>query len=72
VSNKITEYAVVEELTVRNLELIVKEHIELGWQPLGGVSISHGLAYREDCEDTIEQYYYAQAMVKYGEENVDS
>jgi len=38
----IMAYAVLEGETIKQLELLVKEYISKGWQPLGGVSAAEG------------------------------
>lgn len=59
---KIIEYGVISTSTVDKLDTRVNAFIELGWQPLGGVSQgSH-----------MSEEKFSQAMVKYETLNIDS
>jgi len=49
------QYEVVEESNRLRFVSLVKQYIEKGWEPVGGVSI---------CRLTDGWCYYAQAMVK--------
>lgn len=54
----INDYKIVEGDGINGdtaVENQVREHIAAGWQPLGGIAISH----------TSERAYYAQALVKH-------
>lgn len=52
---KIVEYTLTGNSTLEGFRSMVSEHIKLGWQPLGGVSVDDG--------------YFYQAMVKYEDDN---
>lgn len=51
---KIVDYAVVQASSNNSLAARIRNYIQDGWQPLGGVSV--------DCDD-----YCHQAIVKYEE-----
>ena len=51
------QYQICEASGRENLEKLVNENIQIGWQPLGGVSVDHqpGL---------FGNWWYFQAMVR--------
>jgi len=49
------KYEIITEENPRMLEQVVKEFIEMGWKPLGGVCVSFSV-------DSGEEY--CQAMIK--------
>jgi hypothetical protein len=53
---KITDYKVIEVSSLIQLEHYVQDMIRRGYQPLGGVQVTH--------EEDGEPYSYLQAMVK--------
>ena len=56
---KILQYAVIEAENASELERKVAEHIDDGWYPFGGVSLS--------VDESGNCIWYAQAMVEYSE-----
>lgn len=58
----IIDYRIIEDISISGLEEQVKNLIECGWQPLGGVSSSF-----EDVGSDGKVTVYRQAMVKYGD-----
>lgn len=48
------EYGIVEERSVQELEIEVKKYIDIGWEPIGGVTTSFTY--------NIDRFY--QAMIK--------
>lgn len=54
------EYKVIESISWEDFHKYVRNHIDAGWQPFGGVSAPRG-----ENERVIG---YAQAMVKYQKE----
>lgn len=59
--SKIIDYRVVTGSNQTDMEEAIKNHIELGWQPLGGISFNK-FQYREGI---IIDKAFVQAMVKY-------
>jgi hypothetical protein len=55
-----TDYTIVEDDTSSGLSSKVNNLLARGWEPAGGVSVSH---YRENPEDA-EQELWAQALVR--------
>ena len=52
------EYIILEGYQINELQAIVRDHIAVGWKPIGGVSISLS-------ESTEYQYFcVAQAMIR--------
>lgn len=56
---KVLQYTVEATTDLALLEAAVKQGIENGWQPCGGLSVTATQKYGE--------YYYVQALVKYAE-----
>jgi hypothetical protein len=52
----IMEYKIVEALEAKKLQQAVNEHIQDGWEPLGGVAIG--------CSSISVNWTYCQAMVR--------
>ncbi|MEP6951193.1 MAG: hypothetical protein ABI863_18030 [Ginsengibacter sp.] len=61
--SKILDYVVITSSKgVVNLESLIKENINLGWQPIGGVAI---MSSNVDSEDSTVKQVLVQAMVRY-------
>jgi hypothetical protein len=52
----IMEYKVIEARAAQQLEQAVNEHIQEGWEPLGGVAVGF--------TDLANYWTYCQAMVR--------
>lgn len=59
--SKIVDYIVIARGNPIDITSVVKEHIEFGWQPFGGIACNK-FQYREGL--AVDKSY-AQAMVKY-------
>lgn len=59
---KISDYIILEDTSSARLALSVKEHLEAGWQPLGGIAV---YCYKyENTDGQATAVENAQAMVK--------
>lgn len=60
----ITEYGVLEGLTVDELRFRVEDHIKTGWQPLGGVAVVQTFTdYGTISRDCSGKYIFKQWCV---------
>ena len=55
---EIIDYVCLEDRSAQKIALVVRDLMAIGWQPLGGVSVS--------CDPDYN--LFAQAMVKYAED----
>ncbi len=61
---RILDYVIITSSKgVENLETLIKQNINLGWQPLGGVSVMNPVA--ETDGSLSKPAMFAQAMVRY-------
>ena len=63
----ITQYQIVQDVNIQLLAQKVGQFIELGWQPLGGVSTTNvklDLSTDKPNNNGNEHLHYAQALVK--------
>lgn len=61
--SRILDYVVITSSKgVEDLEKLIKQNINFGWQPLGGVTIINPSA---ESDGSINKVIFVQAMVKY-------
>ncbi len=59
----IVDYVIISSSKgIENLEMLIKQNINLGWQPLGGVTTMNT---RSGIDNSITTESLIQAMVKY-------
>ncbi len=63
---KISDYVVITSSKgVENFESLIKENIDRGWQPLGGVAAISAPVNSSEPSSPDSQIIFAQAMVLY-------
>lgn len=61
---KIIDYVVITSSKgFENLETLIKQNINLGWQPLGGVTVINSAPDKDDA--IVKPVTYVQAMALY-------
>jgi hypothetical protein len=62
VQHLITEYKIIEELSLEFFELYINKAIQEGWQPFGAVAVT---TWEFDSRGDVDRsFLYTQAMVK--------
>ena len=62
---KIIDYVVITSSKgIENIETLIKQNINLGWQPIGGVSVINAIT--ESDASLSKPVTFVQAMVLYG------
>ncbi len=60
---RIVDYVIITSSKgIENLEILIKQNIDLGWQPLGGVTTMNT---KSGTDNSVNTESLIQAMVKY-------